>query len=52
MFLLLLTHSCLLAEEGGGGKIILIERGGYKDMDACVMYATPSFQPRLSSHTP
>ena len=32
-----------LAEEGGGGKIILIERGGYKDMDACVMYATPSF---------
>jgi len=25
------------AEEGGGGKIILIERGGYKDMDACVM---------------
>ncbi|KAF9651736.1 hypothetical protein BDM02DRAFT_3154125 [Thelephora ganbajun] len=25
------------AEEGGGGKIIMIERGGYKDMDACVM---------------
>jgi len=25
------------AEEGGGGKVILIERGGYKDMDACVM---------------
>lgn len=27
----------LSAEEGGGGKVILLERGGYKDMDACVM---------------
>ncbi|KAF8587929.1 amidohydrolase [Ramaria rubella] len=25
------------AEEGGGGKVILIKRGGYKDMDACLM---------------
>ncbi|TFK51839.1 amidohydrolase [Heliocybe sulcata] len=25
------------AEEGGGGKAILLERGGYKDMDACIM---------------
>ena len=25
------------AEEGGGGKVILIERGAYKDMDLCVM---------------
>ncbi|EPQ52815.1 amidohydrolase [Gloeophyllum trabeum ATCC 11539] len=25
------------AEEGGGGKIILIERGGYKNMDVCLM---------------
>ncbi|KAJ7155410.1 amidohydrolase [Mycena crocata] len=25
------------AEEGGGGKVILLERGGYKDMDLCVM---------------
>ena len=32
-----------LAEEGGGGKVILIERGGYKDMDACVMYAISAF---------
>ncbi|KAF8481373.1 hypothetical protein JB92DRAFT_3149256 [Gautieria morchelliformis] len=24
-------------EEGGGGKVILLERGGYKEMDACVM---------------
>ncbi|KAF8515825.1 amidohydrolase [Hysterangium stoloniferum] len=25
------------AEEGGGGKIILLDRGGYADMDACIM---------------
>ncbi|KAF8659886.1 hypothetical protein AX16_001770 [Volvariella volvacea WC 439] len=25
------------AEEGGGGKVILLDRGAYKDMDACVM---------------
>ncbi|KXN92424.1 Peptidase M20 domain-containing protein 2 [Leucoagaricus sp. SymC.cos] len=25
------------AEEAGGGKVILLERGGYKDMDACIM---------------
>ncbi|KAJ7442270.1 hypothetical protein FB451DRAFT_1297611 [Mycena latifolia] len=25
------------AEEGGGGKVILLERGGYKDMDLCIM---------------
>ncbi|KAG9012199.1 hypothetical protein FRB94_006567 [Tulasnella sp. JGI-2019a] len=25
------------AEEGGGGKIILIDGGGYKDMDICLM---------------
>ncbi|KAL1941066.1 hypothetical protein VTO73DRAFT_7702 [Trametes versicolor] len=25
------------AEEGGGGKITLLERGGYDDMDACIM---------------
>ena len=31
------------AEEGGAGKIILVERGGYRDMDACVMYATLPF---------
>lgn len=26
------------AEEDGDGKIILLERGGYEGMDACVMY--------------
>jgi hypothetical protein len=26
------------AEEAGGGKVILLERGAYKDMDACIMY--------------
>ncbi|KZP25570.1 aminoacylase 1-like protein 2 [Athelia psychrophila] len=25
------------AEEAGGGKILLLQRGAYKDMDACVM---------------
>ncbi|KAJ7066559.1 hypothetical protein C8F01DRAFT_706971 [Mycena amicta] len=25
------------AEEGGGGKVILLEKGGYKDMDLCLM---------------
>lgn len=25
------------AEEGGQGKVILLEKGAYKDMDACVM---------------
>ncbi|KIJ53736.1 hypothetical protein M422DRAFT_58526 [Sphaerobolus stellatus SS14] len=25
------------AEEGGGGKILLLERGGYSDMDICIM---------------
>lgn len=27
----------LIAEEGGGGKVILLERGAYDDMDACIM---------------
>jgi len=25
------------AEENGGGQIVLLERGGYKDIDACIM---------------
>lgn len=25
------------AEEGGAGKVILLERGAYDDMDICVM---------------
>ncbi|EJD07264.1 uncharacterized protein FOMMEDRAFT_74213, partial [Fomitiporia mediterranea MF3/22] len=25
------------AEEGGGGKVLLLERGAYEDMDICVM---------------
>ena len=27
----------LPAEEGGSGKVILLEKGAYKDMDACLM---------------
>jgi len=30
-------NDLLPAEEGGGGKIILLDRGGYKNMDACLM---------------
>ncbi|KAJ7115957.1 hypothetical protein C8R44DRAFT_793745 [Mycena epipterygia] len=30
------------AEEGGGGKVILLEKGGYENMDLCVMcHPTP-----------
>lgn len=36
------------AEEGGGGKIILLERGAYKGMDACLM-CHPSPGPKLST---
>lgn len=25
------------AEEGGGGKVLLLQKGAYKDMDICVM---------------
>ena len=31
------------AEEDGGGKAILLQRGGYKDMDVCLMFALPLF---------
>ncbi|KAF7370574.1 Aminoacylase 1-like protein 2 [Mycena sanguinolenta] len=36
------------AEEGGGGKVILLERGGYDDMDLCVM-CHPSPGPKNSA---
>lgn len=26
------------AEEGGSGKIMLLDKGAYKGMDACLMY--------------
>lgn len=28
----------LLAEEGGGGKAILLEKGAYEGMAACLMF--------------
>ncbi|KAF9508839.1 hypothetical protein BS47DRAFT_1397454 [Hydnum rufescens UP504] len=38
------------AEDAGSGKIILIERGAYKEMDACLMmHPTPG--PKLSAGT-
>ncbi|GJJ13635.1 hypothetical protein Clacol_007891 [Clathrus columnatus] len=42
---------CLLgtpAEEGGGGKVILIERGGYKNMDVCLMAHPAAGNPRTA----
>jgi hypothetical protein len=39
------NHICV-AEEGGGGKQILLDRGGYKDMDACIMYSCSSLPVR------
>ncbi|OAX43969.1 amidohydrolase [Rhizopogon vinicolor AM-OR11-026] len=38
-------------EEGGGGKIILLDRGAYKGMNACLM-CHPSPGPELSSSVP
>jgi hypothetical protein len=28
----------ILAEEGGAGKAILLDKGAYADMDICLMY--------------
>lgn len=36
------------AEEGGGGKVLLIQRGAYKEMDLCVM-SHPSTGPSHST---
>jgi hypothetical protein len=45
----LASHSpSLSAEESGSGKITLIERGAYKEMDACVMYIVHPHCPRRS----
>ena len=32
-----------LAEEGGAGKAILLDKGAYADMDICLMYLYPYF---------
>ena len=32
------TISTYLAEEGGGGKALLLEKGAYEGIDVCVMY--------------
>ena len=36
-----MTESECAAEEGGGGKVILLQRGGYKEMDVCLMFTLP-----------
>ena len=33
----------LIAEEGGSGKVALLEKGAYKGMDACLMYVQIQF---------
>ena len=45
IFLHLLWCACdnkvkIPAEEGGHGKIILLEKGAYKEMHACLMYGS------------
>ena len=41
-----------VAEEGGGGKVMLIEKGAYEGMDACVMYVVrPEGQRQLNTST-
>ncbi|GJJ10933.1 hypothetical protein Clacol_005162 [Clathrus columnatus] len=47
LILVVLTRA-LIAEEGGGGKLILIERGGYKDMDVCLMAHPGTGNPRTA----
>lgn len=32
------TLTFIQAEEGGSGKIILLENGAYDEMDVCLMY--------------
>ena len=36
---LLMAHlyDSIVAEEGGAGKAILLEKGAYEEMDACLM---------------
>ena len=32
-----------IAEESGGGKVLLLERGAYEGMDLCLMYVIDTF---------
>lgn len=34
-----------IAEESGGGKVLLLERGAYEGMDLCLMYVINTFAP-------
>jgi metal-dependent amidase/aminoacylase/carboxypeptidase family protein len=47
---LLLNIMWCTAEEGGAGKVRLIDGGGYKDMDICIM-CHPGPGPKDSSGT-
>ena len=38
-----------IAEEGGSGKVLLLEKGAYKDMDACLMHVSWNFFDLMTS---
>ena len=40
----------VLAEEGGGGKIKLLEREAYEEMDACVMFVSLFLSKTMCAH--
>ncbi len=35
-----------VAEEGGDGKVILLRKGAYKEMDVCLMCVSPLLNER------
>ena len=37
------NNDIIIAEEGGSGKVILLEHGAYKDMDICLMFVNFNF---------
>ncbi|KAG6826301.1 hypothetical protein H0H92_000387 [Tricholoma furcatifolium] len=43
-----ISLECTPAEEFGGGKIILLERGAYEEMDICVMAHPANGPPNIS----
>ena len=35
----------MIGEEGGGGKVILLDKGAYEGMDVCLMFVHVSTFP-------